>query len=191
MSCERKWSQYNKIQCHTRWWFQTFFIFFTPIWGDSHFDEYFSDGLKPQFWKPACLVMAHLTPVFSRGILASWLCSGVHGHCAAGGRTRCGFWMVRFWEGLVNPSLETGLGLDINCDFTNFYCMYLWLLNGVREACSCWCNHIRQDCIKNGWWRVRTYTVIKWSRLLRNMCIVGPWPRFDPFVFFVGDVFSD
>ena len=33
MSCERKWSQYNKIQCHTSWWFQTFFIVL-PLFGE-------------------------------------------------------------------------------------------------------------------------------------------------------------
>ena len=33
----------------TGWWFQTFFYcIFTPIVGeDSHFDSYFSNGLKP------------------------------------------------------------------------------------------------------------------------------------------------
>ena len=30
-----------------RWWFQIFFIFTPKIGEDSHFDEYFSKGLKP------------------------------------------------------------------------------------------------------------------------------------------------
>ena len=93
---------------------------FLPLFGeDSHFDEYFSDGLVQP---PTSIVLktcmfGHASPdtidtvVFSRGILASWLCSGVHGHCAAGGWTRCGFWTLRFWEGLVNPWLEMAFAL--------------------------------------------------------------------------------
>ncbi len=45
LKCSEKNRRYTwKIM--TGWWFQTFF--FSPLFGeDSHFDSYFSDGLKP------------------------------------------------------------------------------------------------------------------------------------------------
>ena len=40
----------GKSRCvkYSSWWFQTFFVIFTPIWGDHpRWRAYFSDGLKP------------------------------------------------------------------------------------------------------------------------------------------------
>ena len=41
---------------NTRWWFQIFFIFTPKIGEDSHFDEYFSKGLKPPTRIKCCQV---------------------------------------------------------------------------------------------------------------------------------------
>ena len=44
----KKWLQFqNTVLYQARWWFQILFIF-TPILGENfHFDQYFSNGLKP------------------------------------------------------------------------------------------------------------------------------------------------
>ena len=47
---ESKQSQdfYCVIITSSRWWFQMTFLIFIPIWGRwTHFDKYFSNGLKP------------------------------------------------------------------------------------------------------------------------------------------------
>ena len=130
MSCERKWSQYNKIQCHTSWWFQTFFIVL-PLFGEIPIlTNIFQMGWNYSFenlhvwscltWHP-CSAEAFWLLGFAVVYMATVQQEAEQG---------ADFGMVRFWEGLVNPSLETGLGLDINCDFTNFYCM---------TVCICGC----------------------------------------------------
>ena len=170
--------------------FKHFSFFFTPIWGRFPFWLIFFRWVET-------------TNQHSFENLHVWSCLTWHPWCSAKAFWLLGFAVVymatvqqeaeqgadfgwwKLWAGFGQSLVGNGLCLDRNCDLTSFYCLYLWWKQGkVREACSCWCNHIRQDCIKNGWWIVRTYTVMKWPRLLRNMWIVGPWPRFDPFVFF-------
>lgn len=47
-SVETRWFFFGKTMTMAWWWFQIFCGILTPIWGKtSHFDSYFSTGLKP------------------------------------------------------------------------------------------------------------------------------------------------
>ena len=95
-----------------RWCFQIMFIF-TPIWGRwTHFDEYFSDGLKPSRWVPPYLPLPSWHMSMVRLLDTSSPCPiqqktsiGVLGWVVKGDPS-CFQWFPKTLEGKLYPTRE-------------------------------------------------------------------------------------
>ena len=58
---------------YSRWWFQIYVYFTSPLGEDFHFDSYFSNGLKPPTRIPIKLLKNKYSIMKSKSLFFSWL----------------------------------------------------------------------------------------------------------------------